>query len=78
MGLANSPAVFKKTMNEASKSKKTLVYIDYVFLVVNNIEKGFRKLKLVLETFEKYNLTLKLQKCRFKKKRLFRSRDFQT
>ena len=70
MGLANAPAVFQKTMNEVLKGTKALVYIDDVLLAVNDIEEGFKELKLVLETFEKYNLTVNLQKCKFFKRKI--------
>lgn len=65
MGLANSPAVFQKTMNEVLKETNASIYIDDVILAVVNIEEGFEELEKVLKAFEKYNLTINLEKCRF-------------
>ena len=57
-------------MNKVLKGTKALVYIDNVLLAINNIEEGFNELKLVVETFEKYNLTVNLQTCRFFKRKI--------
>ena len=69
MGLANSAAVFQKTMNEELKGTKASVYIDDVLLAVNNIEEGFNEFKLFLETFEKYNLTVNYKNAGFLKEK---------
>ena len=60
----------KKKLNKVLKGTKALVYIDNVLLAINNIEEGFNELKLVVETFEKYNLTVNLQTCRFFKRKI--------
>ena len=65
MGLANSPAIFQRAMNEVLKGTRATIYIDDVLLAVKDVEEGFKELKLVLQAFEKYNLTLNLEKCEF-------------
>ncbi|XP_033225862.1 uncharacterized protein LOC117178543 [Belonocnema kinseyi] len=65
MGLANSPAIFQRTMAKVLKGTKATVYIDDVPLAVKNVEEGFKELELVLQAFEKYDLTLNLETCDF-------------
>lgn len=67
-GLCNSPSVFQRLMNNVLGPLKNSVafpYMDDVIIPSTSIEEGLHRLRLVLETLRKHNLTLKISKCTF-------------
>lgn len=70
-GLASSPFVFQRTVNEilgTLRFDKVLVYLDDVLIPSKTMEEGIQLLQKVLNLFQKHNVTLNLSKCRFLEK----------
>lgn len=67
-GLANSPAVFQRLVNNVLGDLRNEIaypYIDDIIIPARTVEEGLGRLEKVLEVFRKNNLTLKLSKCEF-------------
>jgi hypothetical protein len=67
-GLCNSPSVFQPLMNNVLGPLRNTVafpYIDDVIIPSTTVEEGLERLRLVLESFRKHNLTIKFSKFSF-------------
>jgi hypothetical protein len=65
-GLCNSPSVFQPLMNNVlGPLRNTFPYIDDVIIPSTTVEKDLERLRLVLESFRKHNLRIKLSKFSF-------------
>lgn len=67
-GLANSPAVFHRLVNNVLgdlRNKVAFPYVDDIIIPCKTIEEGLNRLEKVLKVLRRNNLTLKLSKCEF-------------
>ncbi|KAL0848904.1 hypothetical protein ABMA28_013306 [Loxostege sticticalis] len=67
-GLANTPAVFQRTMHLVLgnlRHQKALAYLDDIIIPSKTLEEGMQQLEIVLKCLLDAGLTLKLGKCRF-------------
>lgn len=67
-GLANSPAVFQRLVNNVLgdlRNKIAFPYVDDIIIPCKTIDEGLTRLEMVLSALRKNNLTLKLSKCEF-------------
>lgn len=65
-GLANSPAVFQRLINNVLgdlRNQIALPYMDDILIPCKSFEQGLERLQMVLETLRKNHLTLKPTKC---------------
>lgn len=71
-GLRNAPSVYQRCINNALKhlEQKPLVYMDDVLCHSVDIEEGLRRLEEVLEALSQAGFSLKLQKCKFLKRKV--------
>ena len=68
--LTNAPASMQRLMNNALHKYLdifVIVYLDNVLVYLTSKEEYVKYVKLVLEKIKKYNLLLKLEKCKFYK-----------
>ena len=67
-GLTNAPATFQREMNRILLpliGNCLFVYIDDIVIYSKSLEEHLQHLTEVFKIFEKYNLSLNLQKCKF-------------
>lgn len=67
-GLANSPSVFQKLINNVLRGlvgKTVFSYMDDLIIPSTSVEQGLVRLEEVLKALRSSNLTLKLSKCSF-------------
>ena len=65
-GFCNAPAVFQRAMNNIFHGLEfVIIYLDDVIICSRTEEEHFQHLKLVFQRIRKYNLKLRLIKCRF-------------
>ena len=72
-GLRNAPAVFQRLMSRVFGSlqpEKVQVYIDDAIIPSENFEEGLENLRKVFNALRYANLTLKLEKCHFFKRKV--------
>lgn len=67
-GLKNAPAIFQRAMNDVLREhigKRCYVYIDDVVVFGRNLEEHNENLRIVLQTLQKANLKVQLDKSEF-------------
>lgn len=70
-GLKNAPAIFQRGMNDILREhigKRCYVYVDDVVIFGKNLEEHNENLRIVLETLQRANLKVQLDKSEFLKK----------
>lgn len=73
MGLTNACATFQRLMNTVLGDlidKVCLVYLDDIIIFSNSKEEHLAHVKLVIDRLRKYNLKIKLSKCKFAQTRI--------
>ena len=65
-GFCNAPAVFQRAMDEVFKDLEfVVVYLDDIIVCSKTEREHLRHLKLVYERLHKYQLKLRIEKCKF-------------
>ena len=70
-GFTNAPACFQRAMDSIFEDLDfVVVYLDDIIVCSKTEEEHIEHLKLVFERIRKFNLKLKLEKCKFFQKEL--------
>ena len=73
MGLTNACATFQRLMNtvlDGYIGDFCLVYLDDIIIYSNNEEEHLRHVQKVVERLRKYNLKIKISKCKFARSKI--------